>query len=132
MSSEIFKNIDVKEIELPNTDFIFDIESKVLQSICYQCIRQVDGLVPIEGGLIDNLLGHEHLKGIHVQQDSKQHAVIIKLEVGVVYGVSLPKKAEALQMLVVKEISDLTGLHVGSCHVIFKNLVVKHVDVVKV
>lgn len=132
MTSDVFKNIDVKEIELPTTDFIFDIESKVLQSICYQCIRQIDGLHPIEGNLIDNLLGHEHLKGIHVQQDSKQHAVIVKIEVGVSYGVCLPKKAESLQNLIVKEMSELTGLHVGSVHVIFKNLIVKSQDTIKV
>jgi uncharacterized alkaline shock family protein YloU len=131
MTSEIFKNIDVKEIELPNTDFIFDIETKVLQGICYQCIKHIEGLHPLEAGLIDNLLGHEQLKGIYVQQDSKQHAVLIKLEVGVTYGVCLPSKAEALQTIVVKEISELTGLHVGSVHVVFKNLVVKHQDVVK-
>jgi uncharacterized alkaline shock family protein YloU len=132
MTSEIFKNIDVKEIQLPMTDFIFDIESKVLMSICYQCIKQIEGLFPIEAGLIDNLLGHEHLKGIHVQQDSKQHAVIIKIEVSVIYGVSLPFKAEALQTLIVKEISELTGLHVGSVHVIFKNLVVKDGELIKI
>ena len=131
MTSEIFKNIDVKEIQLPTTDFIFDIESKVLQSICYQCIRQIEGLIPLEAGLIDNLLGHEQLKGIHVQQDSKQQAVIVKVEVSVIYGASLPVKAESLQSLIVKEISELTNLHVGSVHVIFKNLIVKP-EVVKV
>lgn len=131
MTSEIFKNIDVKEIELPNTDFIFDIETKVLQGICYQCIKQIEGLHPLEAGLIDNLLGQEPLKGIYVQQDSKQHAVLIKLEVGVSYGVCLPNKAELLQTIVVKEISELTGLHVGSVHIVFKNLVVKTHDAVK-
>lgn len=132
MTSEIFKNIDVKEIELPNTDFIFDIETKVLQGICLQCIKQVEGLYPLEAGLIDNLLGHESLKGIYVQQDSKQHAVLIKVEVGVSYGVCLPQKAEILQNLVVKEISELTGLHVGSVHVVFKNLVIRNNDMVKI
>lgn len=122
MTAQIFKNIDVKEIELPNTEFIFDIESKVLQSICYQCITQIEGLVPLESGLIDNLLGHEYLKGIHVQQDSKQHAVLIKIDVNVVYGIRLPQVAEQLQTLIVKQISELTGLHVGTVHVIFKNL----------
>lgn len=132
MTSEIFKNIDVKEIELPSTDFIFDIETKVLQGICYQCIKQVEGLHPLEGGIIDNLLGQEPLKGIYVQQDSKQHAVIIKLEVGVSYGVALPNKAELLQNIVVKEISELTGLHVGSVHIVFKSLVVKNLETSKI
>lgn len=132
MTSEIFKNIDVKEIELPNTDFIFDIETKVLQGICYQCIKHIEGLYPLEAGIIDNLLGHEQLKGIFVQQDSKQHAVLIKLEVAVSYGVCLPSKAEMLQNIVVKEISELTGLHVGSVHVVFKNLVVKHQETLKI
>lgn len=125
MSSEVFKNIDVKEIQLPTTDFIFDIETKVIQAICFQCIQKVEGFSSLESGLIDNLLGHETYKGINVQQDSKQHAVMIKLEVGIAYGVSLPQKAEQIQSLVVQEISALTGLHVGSVHVIFKHLIVK-------
>ncbi len=125
MTSDILKNIDLKEVELPDTDFIFDIETKVIQGICYQCITQTEGLFPQEAGLIDNLLGQEALKGISVQQDSKQRAVMIKLEVGVLYGVSLPERAEKLQNLVFKEVSELTGLHVGSVHVVFKNLVVK-------
>lgn len=125
MTSDVLKNIDLKEVELPDTDFIFDIETKVIQSICYQCIHKVEGLYPLEAGLIDNLLGQEALKGISVQQDSKLHAVLVKLEVAVLYGVSLPHKAEELQTQVFKEVSELTGLHVGSVHVVFKNLVVK-------
>src|SRR5690606_22299581 len=101
------------------------------QAICFQCIKQVEGIYPIEAGIIDNLLGFEHLKGIHVQQDSKQHSVIVKLEVAVSYGVSLPKKAEILQNLIIQEMSELTGLHVGSVHIIFKNLIVKPQDSIK-
>jgi len=123
MEKNALKNIDVKEVELPTTEFIFDIESKVLQSFCFQVIKKTQGVYPIEGGIIENLLGYEHLKGISVQQDSKAHAVIIKLEVAVEYGVCLPQKAEELQTRIVEEISEFTGLHVGSCHVIFKTLV---------
>jgi uncharacterized alkaline shock family protein YloU len=124
MEKNVLKNIDVKEVELPTTEFIFDIETKVLQSFCYQVIKKTEGVYPVEGGIIDNLLGHEHLKGIHVSQDSKAHAVLIKIEVGVEYGMSLPQVAEELQSKIVEEISEFTGLHVGSCHVIFKNLIV--------
>jgi uncharacterized alkaline shock family protein YloU len=120
-----FDELDAKELELPDTIFIRDIESRVFQAITIKCLAGIEGIALIEGNLIDNLLGREgmeRIKGIYIEQDSKNHAVNLKLEVNVAYGISLPIKAEEIQNKLVKEVTDLTGLHVASIHVVFKNL----------
>lgn len=120
------KEIDTKELELPETTFIRDIETKVFQSIALQCLSQIDGIEPLEGNLFDSLLGRdrqESVKGIHVEQDQKNHSVNVKVEVNVAYGICIPDKAEEIQTKLLEEISQLTGLHVGTVHVVFKNLI---------
>lgn len=120
------KTIDKKEMDLPDTIFIWDIETKVFQSIITQCLAKIEGVALLEGSFIDNLLGrdvNDGVKGIHVEQDQKHHSIQVKMEVTVAYGVTIPQKAEEIQEKVAEEISQLTGLHVGTVHVIFKNLI---------
>ncbi len=119
------KEMDQRELELPETLFSRDIESKVFQSIILQCIAKIDGVSLLGGTLIDNLLGREGMdcmKGISIEQDLKQHSVSIDVEVNILYGISIPEKAEEIQNKIVEEISSLTGLHVSRVHVIFKGL----------
>jgi uncharacterized alkaline shock family protein YloU len=123
-----FGKIDTKELELPETVFIRDIENRVFQSIAVQCLSRIEGVVLLGGNLFDVLLGRDNsegLKGIHVVQDQKNHSVNLKVEVNVVYDINIPEKAEEIQMKIAKDISRLTGLHVGSVHVVFKNLLSK-------
>ncbi len=120
------KRIDKKEVDLPDTIFIRDIETKVFQSIIIQCLAKIEGVALLEGSFIDNLLGrdvNDGVKGIHVEQDPKQHSIQVKIEITVAYGVPIPQKAEEIQEKIAEEISQLTELHVGSVHVIFKNLI---------
>jgi len=119
------KQMDSKEIELPETTFIRDIESKVFQAITLQCLAKIEGISLLENNLFDSLLGREldRVKGIHVEQDQKNHSVNVRVEINLLYGISIPEKAEEIQSNIVKEISAFTGLHVGSVHVIFKNLI---------
>jgi len=120
-----FDEIDTKEIDLPDTVFIRDIESRVFQAITIKCLAGVEGIALLEGTMFDNLLGREgieRIKGIYVEQDSKNHAVNIKTELNIAYGISIPEKAEEIQMKLVKDITSLTGLHVACVHVVFKNL----------
>ncbi|MES2272676.1 MAG: Asp23/Gls24 family envelope stress response protein [Chlamydiota bacterium] len=119
------KNMDAREIELPETVFIRDIETRVFQGIALQCLAKIEGIGLIEGNLFDSLLGRdlERVKGIHVEQDQKKHSVDVRVEINVLYGISIPEKAEEIQTRLAEEISRWSGLHVGSVHVIFKDLI---------
>lgn len=118
------KKVDTKEFEIPETVFIRDIENKVFQSIVLQCLSQIPGISLTEGNFIDHLLGRsEGIKGINTEQNEKKQSVSIKVEVNISYGVSIPEKAEEIQSAIADEVTKLTGLHVSSVHVIFKNVI---------
>jgi len=126
LEEEDLSEIDTKELSLPETTFVRDIESRVFQAIVLQTLAKIDGISFLGSGLIDNLLGRdssEKVKGIYVEQDQKKHSVQVRVEVNIVYGISIPEKAEEIQNKIVAEISNLTGLHVSSVHVVFKNLI---------
>lgn len=119
------KNMDAREIELPETVFVRDIETRVFQGIALQCLAKIEGIGLLEGTLFDSLLGREQerIKGVHVEQDQKKHSVDIRVEINIAYGISIPEKAEEIQTQLAEEVSRWTGLHVASVHVIFKNLI---------
>lgn len=119
------KNMDSREIELPDTVFIRDIETRVFQGIVLQSLAKIEGIGLLEGNLFDSLLGREieSVKGIYVEQDQKKHSVSIRVEINIVYGISIPEKSEEIQLHLVEQISKWTGLHVASVHVIFKDLI---------
>lgn len=119
------KNIDSREIELPETVFIRDIETRVFQGIVLQTLAKISGIGLLEGNLFDSLLGREieSVRGIHVSQDQKKHSVEIRIEINIAHGVSIPEKAEEIQTRLIEEVSQWTGLHVASVHVIFKDLI---------
>lgn len=117
--------IDTKEFELPDTVFVRDIDSHVFQTIVLECLSKVNGIRLAGGGLIESLLGLESkelIKSITVEQDPKLHTVNVKVEINVAYGTSIPTKAEEIQSLIALELTKLTGLHVGSVHVVFKDI----------
>jgi Uncharacterized protein conserved in bacteria len=120
------KNMDAREIELPETVFIRDIETRVFQAIALQCLAKIEGISLIEGNLFDSLLGRDldRVKGIHVEQDQKKHSVDVRVEINIQYGLSIPEKAEEVQTKLVEEISQWSGLHVATVHVIFKNMII--------
>lgn len=118
--------IDKKEVELPETLFVRDIENKVFQSIVVQCLLNIEGIALVEGNLIDYFLGREpaeRISGISIEQDLKTHSIQVKIEVNVAYGVIIPKKAQEIQLKVAEQLSEFTGLHVSIVHVVFKNLI---------
>lgn len=119
------KKVDTKEFELPETVFVRDIENRVFQSIVLQCLSQIPGISLVEGNFIDHLLGRsaEGVKGIYAEQDEKNHSISIKVEVNIQYGISIPEKAEEIQTKIAEEITRLTGLHVSTVHVVFKNVI---------
>jgi uncharacterized alkaline shock family protein YloU len=119
------KEIDTKELELPETVFIRDVETKVFQSIVINALSQIEGVETLEGTLFDSLIGGslDGVKGIHVDQDAKTHSVNVRIEINVAYGIAIPEKADEIQNKILQEISRLTSLHVGVVHVVFKNLI---------
>lgn len=119
------QRVDPKEFELPETLFVRDIENRVFQQIVLQCLSRIEGVGLVEGNFIHHLLGRsaaESIKGVVAEQDSKNHSVSIKVEVSIRYGLSIPKKAEEIQTKISEEITHLTGLHVSSVHIVFKEL----------
>ena len=121
-----FKEVDTKELRFADTVFVRDIDTRVFQSIVIKCLGDIDAVEFLFGNLIDNLLGREgndRIKGIHVDQDQKNHSVNIKVEVNIKYGVSIPEKSEEIQSKITQEITKLTGLHVSCVHVIFKGII---------
>ena len=127
---DTLKNMDAREIELPETVFIRDIETRVFQAIALQCLAKIEGIGLLEGNLFDSLLGRdlERVKGIHVEQDQKKHSVDVRVEINIQYGLSIPEKAEEIQTKLVEEISRWSGLHVAVVHVIFKNMIIPSVE----
>lgn len=118
--------MDTKEIDLPDTVFVRDIETRVFQTIALQTLSTIEGVAMLEGNLIDSFLGRDgpdRIKGITIDQDQKSRSVKLKIEVNVEYGITLPEKAEEIQNNIAREVSRLTGLHVSTVHVIFKNLI---------
>lgn len=118
------KKVDTKEFELPETLFIRDIENRVFQGIVLQCLSEVEGIGLVDGTLFDSLFkrGQESVTGIYAEQDNKTHSVNIKAEINIMYGISIPEKAEEIQTKISEEVTKITGLHVGFVHVIFKNI----------
>ena len=115
-----------QDYEFADTVFVRDIDGKVFQAIAYRCLVNIEGIELMGGNILDSLLGREisdKMKGIFVDQDPKSHAINLKIEVNIAYGISIPDKSEEIQAKVVKEVTRLTGLHVSSVHIIFKNLI---------
>ena len=122
-----FKEMDTKELQLPDTTFSRDIESKVFQAIVFQCLAKIEGINLLSKGIIDSLLGRdsqENYSAISVEQDQKQHSVDIRVEVSIKFGVCIPEKAEEIQSTIIEAVGKYTGLHVNRVHVIFKNIIV--------
>lgn len=122
----MYEKLDEKELNLPETLFVRDIETRVFQAIVLQGLAKIEGIGLQEGNLLDSLLGREveRIKGIYVEQDQKQHSVQVRVEINIAYGLSIPEKAEEVQTKVAEEISQWTGLHVASVHVVFKDLMI--------
>ena len=108
------KNMDSGEIELPETVFIRDIDSRVFQTIALQALAKIEGIGLLEGNLFDSLLGREveRVKGISVIQEQKNHSVEIRVEINVLYEVNIPQKAEEVQEKLVEEITKLSLIHI--------------------
>lgn len=99
--------LDTKEFELPDTLYIRDIETGVFRSIAEQSLQNVEGIA---------------LEHLHVDVDPKGQTISLKIVLSVLFGVPIPQKAEEIQSLLAEQMTKLTGLHVASIHLVFKNI----------
>jgi len=116
---------DPKELALPETIYVRDIENQVLQGLIVKALMDIKGIALLEGNVIDHLLGRdagEGIKGIYVEQDSKHTSIHIKIEVQIAFGFSIPEKAEEIQSRITELLTQATGLHVSCVHVVFKKV----------
>lgn len=116
------KFVDSKELELPETKCVMDIEVKVLQGIVLQALAKIEGISLLGGTLMDSILGRDpdRIKGVQVEQ--KENSIVVKVEINIKYGIPIPDKSEEVQAKIIEELTRLTGFHVSNVHVIFKNL----------
>lgn len=129
--NEKFKKMDLKELNFPETIFSRDIDSKVFQGMIAYTLSKIEGVQLISKGLIDSLLGRDSLENfsaIFVEQNEDEHSISIKVEVDIKFGICIPEKADEIQSKIIKTISQYSGLHVSSVHVVFKNLMIESKD----
>lgn len=116
---------DPKEFELPETTYSHEIENRVFRDIIFHVLSQTPGI-----GLHENFLGTligraDSVKGITIDQDLKTRSVHITLEIQIQYGMNIPQTAEDIQTRVSDAIMKMTGMRVGSIHIIFKELMLE-------
>jgi uncharacterized alkaline shock family protein YloU len=122
-SGEENPRIDPREFELPETVFSRDIEDQVLHGIIVRTLSEIHGIGLLEGSFLDNLIGRpSRVKGIITTQDPSSQSVKVRIEVKILYGLSIPHKAEEIQAAVVGSITRMTGLRVAEVHVVFREL----------
>lgn len=118
--------VDTQEFEIPETLFVRDIENQVFQGIVLQCLSKISGISLIDDNFIESLLGRAgepSTRGIVAEQDMKNHTIRVRIDINIVYGISIPDKAEEIQTKVAEEITKLTGLHVSQVHLVVKNVI---------
>ena len=115
--------LDPQEFELPETTYSHEIENKVFRGIILNILAQSPGVAPLEGSFLETFIGRvDTVKGITIEQDAKSHSVNVTIEIGIQYGVHIPKKAEELQNRISEAITAMTGMRVGCVHIVFREL----------
>jgi len=114
------------EEKIQSPHYIQDIESKVFQAITYQVLKEIASIELVEGSILDSFLGvegAEKIKAIHVELDETNPFVSFKIDLNILYGVSIPEKSEEIQNKVKVKVEELTGYQIGFIHLVFKNIV---------
>lgn len=126
MSTKTESHSYTKELELPDTLFVRDIDNRVFQHLVAQALSTVSDVTLVGGGFMHNILGRgnsESVSAIHAEQDSQARSLKIRVDLNIAYGISIPDKAEEIQNLLSRLLTQLTGLHVASIHLVFKGLI---------
>jgi uncharacterized alkaline shock family protein YloU len=120
------EKLDRREFDFPETHYLSNIDNKVFQNIVANAVQEIEGVSLYGGKLFGQLLlreRRENARSIRISQNEASHSVEVIVEVTIAYGLSIPTVAEELQNKIAERIIEMTGLHVSSIEVIFRDIV---------
>ncbi len=101
------------------------VNHTVVATIVKMAAMSVEGVLGVGGGIFDDVKAlfsaKESDKGVRVSEDEAGNYVI-EIRVVMEYGVELGKTAETLQMIVAKQVSNMTGKPVATVDVIIEGV----------
>lgn len=103
-------------------------EDNVLQTIIGVALKNVDGLISVDGGFFSDMTKKltrqdSVTSGIEVEVGKKQ--VAVDLDVVVAYGKDLPAMFSAVQEMLKKEVARMTSLEVVAVNLHVKDILKK-------
>ena len=101
------------------------VNHTVVSTIVKMAAINVAGVVAVGGNFVDNFIAQisskESDKGVRVSEDEAGNYQI-EIRVMMEYGVELAKTAETLQMIVAKQVTNMTGKPVAGVDVIIEGV----------
>lgn len=101
------------------------VNHTVVATIVKMAAMSVEGVLGVGGGIFDDVKAlfsaKESDKGVRVSEDEASNYEI-EIRVAMEYGCELGKTAETLQMVVAKQVSNMTGKPVATVDVIIEGV----------
>ena len=101
------------------------VNHTVVSTIVKMAAINVSGVLAVGGSFVDNFIAQisskESDKGVRVSEDEAGNYEI-EIRVFMEYGVELAKTAETLQMIVAKQVTNMTGKPVANVDVIIEGV----------
>lgn len=101
------------------------VNHTVVSTIVKMAAINVAGVIAVGGNFVDNFIAQisskESDKGVRVSEDEAGNYEI-EIRVMMEYGVELAKTAETLQMIVAKQVTNMTGKPVAGVDVIIEGV----------
>ncbi|MBK1877928.1 Asp23/Gls24 family envelope stress response protein [Pelagicoccus mobilis] len=101
------------------------VNHTVVATIVKMAATSVKGVVGVGGSFIENVSAlfssKDYDKGVRVSEDEGGN-YLIELRVHMEYGVELAKTAENLQLIVGKQVTNMTGKTVGAVDVVIEGV----------
>ena len=101
------------------------VNHTVVSTIVKMAAINVTGVIAVGGSFVENFIAQisskESDKGVRVSEDEAGNYQI-EIRVHMEYGVELAKTAETLQMIVAKQVTNMTGTPVANVDVIIEGV----------
>lgn len=115
---------DARELQMPDTEFIRDIEDSVIQDIILYAVSSIHGIALVTSKRRSSFWRSQDSSSIEVTQDLKNKSLGIVVYVQIAVSESIPEKSEEIQSKIVKIVTRATGLYVSSVRVVFKAVII--------